>query len=543
MIPEDQFFYLLRKSGISSDYTWESALRLIINDPIYSSALKTVSERKEAFAKYLVLQRERERTLAEKAEQEKRMAFKAILEKTPKIHLTTRWRSVMPLFTGEPAFLALSSEREREMIFEETIDKLREEKHALELEMQKKIKGKLRMLLEKIKWSFHTCSWDTIMPQLEQQDEWHQEDPDFNAISKLDLLLAYESIVLEDQEAFYLEERRRNEQERADAIRRRICFALHLESLVHKGLLTSSSQWIENAYPIIKDSPVFKELLEKNASGSCPLDLFYDVIDRLEAEQSAFNAQVNRYLQEYPHEILTDPKALANIYIHAEEISQRSEVFSGLSPISPRNRAIKSFVQSLFHHLENLFFSCRDFREIVPLRDKEFSLRPFSLSSRIPTAMLEKNYRTGLRRLVYFTCADALLSQKREEKKRSHAAKRVLYDEFKTYLKSNRSFVLAHDTWVAFRDQVWIPTLQTEFGALGEHLACRAFERFKEKAASSNPKQQKLDGGAEDTIAANSAQLPAASRPVVFKTFSRASTSVSISSGRPRAISSYSDIA
>ena len=557
MTPEDQFFYLLRKSGISSEYSWESALRLIINDPIYSSALKTVSERKEAFAKYLVLQKEREKALAEKAEQEKRSAFRKLLEKTPKIHLATRWRSVMPLFSNDPAFLAISSEREREMIFEEVIDKLREEKRNLDMEQQKKIRGKLRSLLGKVSWSFHSpsASWDTIIPQLEQQTEWSSEEPDFDAISRLDLLLAYEGIVLEDQEAFYLEARKKNEQERTDAIRRRISFSLHLESLVHKGLISSSSQWIENAYPILKDSPSFKELLEKNTNGSCPLDLFYDTIDRLEAEQSAFSSKVTRYLQEYPHDVLADPKALADIYAHAEKFSQRSEVLSGLSPISPRNRAIKSFVQSLFRHLENLFFSCREFKNSIPLREGEFSLRPFALSSRIPSTMLEKNYRTGLRRLVYFTCIDALLAQKREEKKRSHAAKRVLYDEFKAYLKANRSFVLAHDTWPAFRDQVWIPSLEKEFGTLGEHLACRAFGRFKEKAAMVETcKHPRLGEDADEdstTMVAN--QPPVTSRPVVFKTFSRATTPANIpssassssssSSGRPRTISSYSDIA
>lgn len=560
MTPEDQFFYLLRKSGITSDCTWESTLRVIINDPLYSTSLKSVSEKKEAFAKYLLLQKEREKTLSEKAEQEKRNAFKVFLARTPQIHLASRWRSVIPLICKESSYLAISSDREREILFEETLDKLREEKRMSDLELQKQVKEKLLCLLEKEKdlnWTFHLSTWDRILPLLEEKKEWCKEHPDFSTVSHLDLLLAYESIVLEKEAFTYQEAKKKHSQERSEACRRRIVFSLHLETLVHKGLITSSTQWIENLYPLVKDSPVFVELLYKNSTGSCPLDLFYDVIDRLEGESSVFDSSVMRYLQEYPHGVLSDPSALADVYHEAEIICQKSEVLSGLSPISPRNRSIKGFVQSLFHHLENLFYSCREFKDLPELNG--FSLIPFPHRFRSSTfgAIHEKNYRTGLRRLVYVFCADALYRIKKEERKRTHAAKRVLYDEFKTYLKSNRSFVLAHDSWSSFKDKVW-NTLEPEFSILGEHLACRAFERFKEKALASTSVTNKIPKlqSDEELEQSKSTIETQTIRPRTFKTFSRATSEQEIEpsilsnrapqgpipSGRGRTISSYSDI-
>lgn len=63
---EAAFKGMLRNLGVTSTWTWEMVMKEAITEPLYK-ALKTLAERKAAFEKYLVEERERERQERDKS--------------------------------------------------------------------------------------------------------------------------------------------------------------------------------------------------------------------------------------------------------------------------------------------------------------------------------------------------------------------------------------------------------------------------------------------------------------------------------------------
>jgi pre-mRNA-processing factor 40 len=83
----------LESVRVESDWTWEQAMRVIINDKRYG-ALKTLGERKQAFNEYLA-QRKKQETEEKRLKQKKaREEFLVMLEESKELTSTMRWRFI-----------------------------------------------------------------------------------------------------------------------------------------------------------------------------------------------------------------------------------------------------------------------------------------------------------------------------------------------------------------------------------------------------------------------------------------------------------------
>uniref|UniRef100_A0A2P2KES2 Pre-mRNA-processing protein 40A n=1 Tax=Rhizophora mucronata TaxID=61149 RepID=A0A2P2KES2_RHIMU len=90
---KNAFKSLLESANVGSDWTWDQAMRVIINDRRYG-ALRTLGERKQVFNEFLG-QKKKQETEERRIKQKKaREEFKNMLEESTELTSSTRWRFV-----------------------------------------------------------------------------------------------------------------------------------------------------------------------------------------------------------------------------------------------------------------------------------------------------------------------------------------------------------------------------------------------------------------------------------------------------------------
>ncbi|KAI9024063.1 hypothetical protein DFJ74DRAFT_705791 [Hyaloraphidium curvatum] len=268
---EDAFIEMLKEHNISSTYTWEQAMRSIVADPMYR-ALKTLSERKQAFVRYTEERRRHEREEQRKKFVRDREAYRAMLESMPEIKPTTRWRRALSRIKDKPEFLAIANDKEREELFEQYVDELRrkdiEEQRALRRRNVDKLKG----LLAKHGVGLFT-RWKEAQA-LYTADPEFAEDKQLQAMDSLDFLATFEDYIrgleAEDTEAKRRAETMKRRRERNN----REAFWGLLQDLVERGVLTTTTKW-KQIFPVIKDDPRYLHMLGQG--GSNPLEMFWDI--------------------------------------------------------------------------------------------------------------------------------------------------------------------------------------------------------------------------------------------------------------------------
>lgn len=175
--------------GVRSDWNWEQAQRAIITKPLYR-ALKTISERKEAFHIYVAQEARREREEREQREQQQKAAFMSMLEKQADIKPFTRFRTLAKMCGHLPAFTDIQSERQCEAYFDEYIQAMqREEKDRLR-DLRKESMDKFSKLLRSIPEIIYKTSWKEA--QYLYQNHIPNPETQFLGMDMLDFLSVFE---------------------------------------------------------------------------------------------------------------------------------------------------------------------------------------------------------------------------------------------------------------------------------------------------------------------------------------------------------------
>lgn len=119
---EEIFFNVLRERGVRSGWSWEEALRAIIDHPEYK-VLPTLMERKTAFQHFQRVQEEAEREERRMQSSIIRQRFKQLLGTTltsRKMNITgDTWYQLSSILKDHPDFKAITSEREQWDLYEE----------------------------------------------------------------------------------------------------------------------------------------------------------------------------------------------------------------------------------------------------------------------------------------------------------------------------------------------------------------------------------------------------------------------------------------
>ncbi|EEC70813.1 hypothetical protein OsI_02277 [Oryza sativa Indica Group] len=252
---KNAFKALLESSNVESDWTWDQAMRVIINDKRYG-ALKTLGERKQAFNEYL---NQRKKLEAEERRIKQRKArddFLAMLEESKELTSSTRWSKAITMFEDDERFSAVERPREREDLFESYL-----------MELQKKTSTQWRKVQERLED-------DDAVPDLKRSIDWEIFQEYIRDLEKEE----------EEHKRIHKEQVRRQERKNRDEFRKM------LEEHVAEGMLTAKTRWRDYCAQV-KDSSVYLAVAS-NISGSMPKDLFEDVMEELEKQYQDDKARI-----------------------------------------------------------------------------------------------------------------------------------------------------------------------------------------------------------------------------------------------------------
>ncbi|KAJ0971136.1 hypothetical protein J5N97_019095 [Dioscorea zingiberensis] len=274
MEAKNAFRALLDSANIKSDWTWEQAMRVIINDKRYS-ALKTLAERKQAFSEFLSqktkLEAEERRTRHKKAREE----FTRMLEECKELTSSTRWSKAMTMFEDDVRFTAIERARDREDLFENYLAELQKKERAKMAEDHKRNIIEYRAFLESCDFIKANSQWRKVQDRLEN-------DQRCSRLEKIDRLQIFQDYVNdlekeeEEQRKMQKEQLRRAERKNRDDFRKL------MEGHIVSGVLTAKTHWRDYCLKI-KDLPAFIAV-SSNTSGATAKNLFEDVAEELEKQ-------------------------------------------------------------------------------------------------------------------------------------------------------------------------------------------------------------------------------------------------------------------
>ncbi|KAK7291040.1 hypothetical protein RIF29_05900 [Crotalaria pallida] len=267
------FKALLESANVQSDWTWEQAMREIINDKRYN-ALKTLGERKQAFNEYLGQRKKLEAEERRMKQKRAREEFTKMLEECKELTSSIRWSKATSMFESDERFKAVERPRDREDLFESYMVELERKEKESAAEEHKRNIAEYRKFLESCDYVKVYSQWRKVQDRLEDDDRYLR-------LEKLDRLLVFQDYIrdLEKEE----EEKKRIQKERVlrGERKNRDAFRKLLEEHVAAGILTAKTQWREYCLKV-RDLPQYQAVASNSPGSSTPKELFEEVAEELE---------------------------------------------------------------------------------------------------------------------------------------------------------------------------------------------------------------------------------------------------------------------
>jgi len=273
----EAFKCLLKEKEVPSNASWESAMKLIINDPRYK-ALKQLNEKKQAFNEYKTQrakeEKEENRLRAKQAKED----LEQFLLHTERMNSSIKYWKADTMFGDEDAWRNVS-ERERRDLFDDVVHLIaKREKEEAKVLRKRNIKV-FSEILDSMASLTHTTTWSEAQQMLLENPRF-TEDPDLENMDKEDALVCFEDhIRLLEQDNDDEKERERRRVKRNQR-KNRESFVVLLDELHQKGKLNSMSLWMD-LFPVVSQDVRFTKMLGQ--PGSTPLDLFKFYVEDLKA--------------------------------------------------------------------------------------------------------------------------------------------------------------------------------------------------------------------------------------------------------------------
>ncbi|KAL9660333.1 hypothetical protein QQ045_025146 [Rhodiola kirilowii] len=266
------FKALLESAKVESDWTWDQAMRVIVNDKRYG-ALRTLGERKQAFNEYLGQRKKLEAEERRMKQKKAREEFTKMLEDCRELTSSTRWREALVLFENDERFKAVERVRDREDLFDSYMVELQKKEKAMAQEKRKQDLADFRKFLESCHFIKASTQWRRVQDRLEDDERCLR-------LEKVDRLLVFQDYIRdleveeEEQKKLQKEQLRRAECTNRDAFRKL------MDEHVADGTLTAKTQWRDYCMKVKESLPY--TAVASNTSGSTPKDLFEDVSEELQ---------------------------------------------------------------------------------------------------------------------------------------------------------------------------------------------------------------------------------------------------------------------
>ncbi|XP_022772928.1 pre-mRNA-processing protein 40A isoform X2 [Durio zibethinus] len=271
---KNAFKSLLESANVQSDWTWEQAMREIINDKRYG-ALKTLGERKQAFNEYLGQRKKLEAEERRMRQKKAREEFLKMLEESKELTSSMRWSKAQSLFENDERFKAVERARDREDLFENYIVDLERKERENAAEEKRRNIAEYRKFLESCNFIKANSQWRKVQDRLE-------DDERCSRLEKIDRLLIFQDYIHELEKEEEEKKKMQKEQLRRAERKNRDAFRKLMEEHVADGILTAKTYWRDYCLKV-KDCTQYLAVAS-NTSGSTPKDLFEDVTEELEKQ-------------------------------------------------------------------------------------------------------------------------------------------------------------------------------------------------------------------------------------------------------------------
>lgn len=271
---KNAFKALLESANVGSDWTWDRAMRVIINDRRYG-ALKTLGERKQVFTEFLSQRKKQDAEERRNKLKKAREEFKQMLEDCTELTSSSRWSKAVNMFENDERFKAVERDRDRRDLFDNYLEELKNKERARAEEERKQNLMEYREFLESCDYIKADSQWRKLQDRLEADERCARLDK----IDRLDVFLEYiRDLEREEEERKKIqkEELRKMERKNRDEFRKL------MEEHVTAGTLTAKTHWRDYCMKV-KDLPTYLAVAS-NTSGSTAKELFQDVLEELEKQ-------------------------------------------------------------------------------------------------------------------------------------------------------------------------------------------------------------------------------------------------------------------
>ncbi|XP_022870866.1 pre-mRNA-processing protein 40A-like isoform X2 [Olea europaea var. sylvestris] len=269
---KNAFKALLESANVEADWSWEQAMRIIINDKRYA-ALKTLGERKQAFDEYLMQRKKLEAEERRLRQRKVKEEFTNMLEECEELTPSTRWSKAAAKFEGDERFKAVEREADREDLFRNYLVDLQKKEKAKAQEEHRRNRLEFRKFLETCAFIKVDSQWRKVQGLLEDDERCRRLDK----IDRLDIFQEYISdLEKEDDE----QKKRQKEQLKRAERKNRDEFRKMMEDHMASGTLTAKTHWLDYC-KMVRDSEAY-QAVASHTSGSTPKDLFEDFVEELE---------------------------------------------------------------------------------------------------------------------------------------------------------------------------------------------------------------------------------------------------------------------
>ncbi|CAI9777197.1 unnamed protein product [Fraxinus pennsylvanica] len=284
---KNAFKALLESANVEADWSWEQAMRVIINDKRYA-ALKTLGERKQVFNEYLMqrkkLEAEERRLRQRKAKEE----FTKMLEECEELTPSTRWSKAVATFEGDERFKAVEREADREDLFRNYLLDLQKKEKAKAQEEHRRNRLEFRQFLE-------TCAFIKVDSQWRKVQDLLEEDERCRCLDKIDRLDIFQEYIRDLEKEEDEQKKRQKEQLKRAERKNRDEFRKMMEDHIASGTLTAKTHWLDYCKKV-KDFEAY-QAVASNTSGSKPKELFEDVVEELEKKYEGDKARIKDMLK------------------------------------------------------------------------------------------------------------------------------------------------------------------------------------------------------------------------------------------------------
>jgi len=295
---------LLRDKGMTVNWTQEQALQTTRDDPRWK--LLTAGEKKNVIQLYMQDLKREERDERIKKIKQQEEDFIQMLFDCEQIKKESSFREAMTLVSTDPRFLGVSTDIDRERLFDEFLNRrARKEREEDRMVRDNLIDDYKNFLMNNPKININS-QWR------EFQDTLAKGEPAFENLNKLDRLKIFTDYIKKletDEEEKHREEkferRRKDRQYREE-------YRLLLREYLEKGHINVKTKWKEFKV-LIENEKRYLDILD--TLGSTPAAIFYDIVEELEEEYRKEKKNVKEILKE--QNIMIDKSTPWEVYDQA----------------------------------------------------------------------------------------------------------------------------------------------------------------------------------------------------------------------------------